>query len=147
MTYNFYQYLSVRIEKNKKLLIARKNASDQSNHNQSANQSQENISRSQCELELKTSSLKRGKTLVTKPPVFWRNHNANQSNPGLLTTFPIKDCFQTAFAPTNMSFFLSFLLYIDNMPNALWLWDVSKLCLTALLLQTSSVRGQLMHLS
>ena len=33
MTYNFYQYLSVRIEKNKKLLIARKNASDQSNHN------------------------------------------------------------------------------------------------------------------
>ena len=70
MTYNFYQYLSVRIEKNKKLLIARKNASDQSNHNQSANQSQENISRSQCELELKTSSLKRGKTLVTEPPVF-----------------------------------------------------------------------------
>lgn len=29
----------------------------------------------------------------------------------------------------------------DNMPNALWLWDVSKLCLSALLLQTSSVRA------
>lgn len=68
MTYNFYQYLSVRIEKNKKLLIARKTQVTKAIT--TANLSQENISRSQCELELKTSSLKRGKTLVTEPPVF-----------------------------------------------------------------------------
>ena len=29
----------------------------------------------------------------------------------------------------------------DSMPNAVWLWDVSKLCLTAVLLQSSPVRG------
>ena len=27
------------------------------------------------------------------------------------------------------------------MPNALWVWDVPKLCLTAILLQSNSVRG------
>lgn len=29
----------------------------------------------------------------------------------------------------------------DNMPNALWVWDLPKLCLTAILLQSNSVRA------
>jgi len=29
----------------------------------------------------------------------------------------------------------------DSMPNAVWLWEVSKLCLTAMLLQSSPVRA------
>ena len=31
--------------------------------------------------------------------------------------------------------------FADSMPNAVWLWEVSKLCLTAMLLQSSPVRG------
>lgn len=31
--------------------------------------------------------------------------------------------------------------FADSMPNAVWLWEVSKLCLSAMLLQSSPVRG------
>ena len=35
------------------------------------------------------------------------------------------------------------ILFVDNMPNVVWIWDISKLCLSTVLVQSYTVQGKL----